>query len=228
MRTTLLITSLLLGCAATAAAQRPSRFALGPVAQFAHAWFDGHTDGALTVAGVAASVRVSRAISLEGELTSPGREITRSYEGTFVSYIPSPTPNPSLAEFDRWAPTARRTFEFDPGVGGTGMVVGRAPVHPRVTLAGRLGVSARRYTESSRFVVTRIPEGVDPTRVERDFAAQTVETIRGGMLVGVDADVALTRRFTVAPQVRIVYSGPSGFGNEYRELGLGITGRWQF
>ena len=65
MYLTIAVTSVLLGCAATAAAQPPSRFALGPVAQVSHAWFDGHTDGTLTVAGVAASVRVSRAIALD-------------------------------------------------------------------------------------------------------------------------------------------------------------------
>jgi hypothetical protein len=223
---TLLTTSLLLLGAATAAAQPASRFALGPVARVDHIYFDGHTDGTMPVAGIVASVRVSRAIAVEGEVTGGTRDVTRSYDGTFVSYPPSPSTN--LQDFERFAPTARRTFAFAPGLGATGMVVGRSGVSPRVTLAGRLGVSARRYVESSRFVVLAIPEGVDPARVARDFGAQSVETVRGGLLVGIDVDVALTARLAIAPQVRVVYSGPSGFGNQYRELGLGVAARWQF
>lgn len=235
MRPALLLTSILLVSRTIPAMAQspgltpsPGRVALGPVAQISQASFDGHTRGRLAVAGVAASVRLTRALAIEGEVTSPGREIARSDEGTFIAYIPSPSPNPDRAEFERWAPIARRTLGYAPGLGVAGMVVGHAPVHARVTLAGRLGLSARRYAEQSRFVVLSIPDGVDPARVARDFAGETRHTIRGGLLVGAGADVALTRRITVAPHIRLVHSGPSRFGSQYREIGFGVSGRWHF
>jgi hypothetical protein len=49
--------------------------------------------------------------------------------------------------------------------------------------------------------VLTIPEGVDPARVARDFRSTAVRTVRGG---------------------------PAGFGREHREIGFGVTGRWQF
>jgi hypothetical protein len=226
MSGTLLTTSLLLVGAATAAAQSPSRFALGPVARLDRVWLDGHTTGSTPVAGVAASVRVAKAIAVEGELTGAATDITRSYEGWFISYAAGP--NASREEVERLAPTARRTLDYEPGAGAAGMIVARGTISPNVSVAGRLGVSARRYTERSSYNVLTIPEGVDPARVARDFLPEAVRTVRGGFLAGVDVDIALTGRFTLGPQMRFVYSGPAGFGSEHRELGLGFTGRWQF
>jgi hypothetical protein len=195
------------------------------VARVDHVWLDGHTAGSTPVAGIAASVRVSGAIAVAGELTAAAQDIARSYEGWFISYAPQ---GASRAEIERLAPTARRTLDYEPGAGLAGMVVARAPVGRRVALAGRVGASARRYTERSSYQVLTIPAGVDPARVARDFQAQAVRTVRGGVLAGVDVEIALTGRVSVVPQMQIVYSGPAGFGSEHRELGLGCTGRWQF
>ena len=231
MRTTLLITSLLLGSAtfATSAAAQtpsPSRFAVAAVARIDHVYVDGHTDGTTPVGGVAASVRVSRAIAIEGELTGATREIARSYEGTFVSYAPSGST--SREEFERFAPRARRTLAYVPHLGAAAMVVARTAVNPRVGLAGRVGVASRGYSERSSYEVLSIPEGVDPARVARDFQPQTVETVRGGLLLGVDVDLGLTARFTLPLQMRVVYSGPAEWANQHREVGVGVSGRWQF
>ena len=134
MRTTLLITSLLLGSAtfATSAAAQtpsPSRFAVAAVARIDHVYVDGHTDGTTPVGGVAASVRVSRAIAIEGELTGATREIARSYEGTFVSY--APPGSDSREAFEHFAPRARRTLAYVPHLGGAAMVVARPAPDPR-------------------------------------------------------------------------------------------------
>jgi len=223
---TLLTTSLLLLGAATAAAQPPSRFTLGPVARLDRVSIDGHTTGTTPVAGVAASVRVSKAIAVEGELTGAAQDIARSYEGWFISYAQGP--NVSREEAERLAPTARRRLDYEPGAGVAGMIVARTAAQARISVAGRLGASARRYTERSSYNVLTIPEGVDPARVARDFQPQKVRTVRGGLLAGVDLDVALTGHFTLGPHMRFVYSGPAGFGSEHREIGFGVTGRWQF
>src|SRR5688500_205738 len=87
---TLVTTSLLLLGVATAAAQSPSRFTLAPVARLDRVWIEGQTTGTTPVAGAAASVRVSKALSVEGELTGAAKDITRSYEGRFISYAEGP------------------------------------------------------------------------------------------------------------------------------------------
>jgi hypothetical protein len=233
MRNILLITSLLPGLglsARSAAAQTPStppsRFTAAVVARIDHVYVDGHTDGTTPVGGVAASVRVSRAFAIEGELTGATGEIARSYQGTFVSYAPAGST--SREEFERFAPRARRTLAYVPHIGGAAMVVARTGINPRVSLAGRLGVALRRYSERSSYVVLSIPEGVDAARVARDFQAQTIDTVRGGLLLGVDLDLRLTARFALPLQMRAVYSGPAEWANQHREFGVGLSGRWQF
>jgi hypothetical protein len=223
---TLLTTSLLLLGAATAAAQSPSRFTVGPVARLDRVSLDGDTTGTTPVAGIAAGIRISKALAVEGELTGAAQDILRSYEGWFISYAEGP--NVSREEIERLAPTARRTLDYEPGAGVAGMIVARGTTHPRVSVAGRLGASARRYTERSSYMVLTIPEGVDPARVARDFQPEAVRTVRGGLLAGVDLDFALTRRFILGPHLRFVYSGPAGFGSEHREIGFGLTGYWRF
>jgi hypothetical protein len=226
MRGTLLIATVWLLGAASATAQSPSRFTVASVFRLDRVWVDGHTKGTTPVAGIAASVRITRAIAVEGELTGATRDISRSYEGWFISYAPGP--NATREEIERLAPTARRTLDYEPRAGVAGMIVARGAASPRFGVAGRLGVSARRYTERSSYLVLTIPPGVDPDRVARDFQPEAVRTVRGGVLAGLDVDMALTRRFTLAPSVRFVYSGPAGFGSEHRELGLGVTGYWKF
>ena len=233
MRNILLIASLLAGLALSArsaAAQTsstpPSRFTAAAVARIDHVYVDGHTDGTTPVGGIAASVRVSRAIAIEGELTGATREIARSYEGTFVSY--APPGSASRDDFERFAPRARRTVAYVPHVGGAAMVVARTVINPRLSLAGRLGVASRAYSERSSYVVLSIPEGVDPARVARDFQPQTVDTVRGGLLLGVDVDLPLTACLSLPLQMRVVYSGPAEWANQHRELGIGVSGRWQF
>ena len=173
---------------------------------------DGHTDGTTPVGGVAASVRVSRVARsrIEGELTGATREIARSYEGTFVSY--APPGSTSREEFERFAPRARRTLAYVPHLGVAAMVVARTAINARVGLAGRLGVASRGYSERSSYVVLSIPEGVDPARVARDFQPQTVETVRGGLLLGVDVDLGLTPRFTLPLQMRVRLQRPGRIG----------------
>ena len=100
------------------------------------------------------------------------------------------------------------------------MVVARTAVNARVGLAGRVGVASRGYSERSSYVVLSIPEGVDPARVARDFQPQTVETVRGGLLLGVDVDLALTASLHAAPADarRLQRPRPSG-ANQHREVG---------
>ena len=126
------------------------------------------------------------------------------------------------------APTARRTFGHAPGLGWSGALVARGRVAERVTMAARIGIAARRYTETSSYVVLTIPAGVDPARVARDFQDTAWSRTRGGLLFGMDAAIGVTNQLSIVPDVRFVYGGPARVGNNYREFGVGIRAGWRF
>jgi hypothetical protein len=211
---------------AAAAAQPASRFTAGPVVRLDRVFIEGDASGTTPVGGALATFSITKTYGIEGELTWASRAVERSYEGRFISYVQ--TPNPTREEIERAAPTARRTLRYTPGMGWSMAFVARGELSPRVSLAARAGAAARRYRQTSDYTILTIPEGVDPARVARDFQSSSSHKLRGGLLLGVDVPIAVSRRFAVAPEFRLVYGGPARVGDKYRELSLGVRGVWRF
>lgn len=210
-------TCLLLASGASALAQTPA-LAIGPIVQLDRLSLEGNADGSTFAAGFWVRVPVSRVVGVEAELTQAFGAFERSYEGNFILYPPAP------------GPVARRTVRYVPGIGGAGaVVIGRA-ISPRVALAGRIGVSARRVTEESTHLVLSIPSGNDPARVEADLRASdgTSVRVRGGLLMGLDVSVAVADRLSVVPTVHLVWGGPARIGDKYVEVGAGARVSWRF
>jgi hypothetical protein len=226
MRVSVLAAVVAAGVAATAAAQGQPRFQVGPVARVDRISLEGGAGGATFSAGLTAGVRLGRFLGVEAEITRASRRIERSYEGWFISYATNP--NATREEIERMAPTARRTLGYAPGLGWSGAFVVWGQASPRVRLGARAGFSARRYNQTSSYVMLTIPDGIDPARIARDFASEAHSRTRGGLLVGADAEIDLTKNVSLVPDVRLVYGGPARVGNKYREFGLGLRAGWSF
>lgn len=225
MRAFVLATVIVLGSVSGAAGQE-TRFAFGPVARVDRVYIEGGASGSTAVAGLQTTFRISRTFGVEAEVTGAQNRIDRSYEGHFVSYTTEL--HPSREEFERLAPTARRSLGYAPGAGWSVAATARGSMTPRVSLGAKAGVSARRYLETSSYTILSIPTGVDPARVARDFQNSASRRTRGGLLLGVDVAVAITPHIVVGPEIRFVYSGPARVGDKHRELGLGLRGAWRF
>ena len=221
-----LVAVLAVGLPAAASAQDSGRFQVGPVARIDKVSLEGGAGASVFSAGAGAELRIFRGFGIEGEITQASGDIGRSYEGWFVSF--NQDRNATRAEIEALAPTARRTLGYTPGLGGAAALVIRGRAGERVTVAARAGVSARRYDETSTFTVLNIPAGVDPAWVERQFIDSATSRTRGGLLVGVDAAIAVTDRLSIVPEVRYVYGGPAQVGNNYREFGFGTRAMWRF
>jgi hypothetical protein len=226
MTPTMIVAVSAIAIAASASAQDLPRLEAGPVARLDRVSFEGRTAGSTVAAGLGASVRLWRGIGVEAEVTQASGDITRSYEGWFVSYIEDM--NATRAEIEAMAPTARRTIDHTPGLGWSGAMAVRRRAARRVTMAARVGVSARRYQQTSSFVVLTIPQGIDPARVARDFQEETAVRIRAGLLFGADAAIELTKHLAIVPDVRVIYGGPAQVGNNYDEFGFGTRAVWRF
>jgi hypothetical protein len=230
MRLILLTTSLVLEFVTAALGQPVPKFEIGPVVRLDGVFVEGGASGGTTVVGVVTSFKISKTYGVEAELTQAWNRIERSYEGWFFSYAVDP--NATREEIERMAPILRRSLGYTPQLGGSAAFVARLARSPRVNLAVRMGVSARRYVETSAYQVLKLPEGVDPALFSKDFARNYRDSsqrgMRGGLLVGLDLSLAVTDRMSVGPEVRVVYGGPARIGYNHRELGLGARGAWRF
>jgi hypothetical protein len=226
MRPIVLTAFLLLGYVTSASAQTASRFEIGPVVRLDHVFVEGDMTGRSTVAGVVGTFKLSKTFGVEGEITQASNQLQQSREGWFVSYVT--TPNPTREEIERMAPTVLIARGLEPGIGWSAAFVARGDVVPRVSLAARVGLSARDYVESETYTILRFPDGVDPQRVANDYQNRSFNRARGGLLLGLDSSVVLTKHLSVTPELRIVYGGSAQIGNKYREVGLGARGTWRF
>lgn len=223
MRAVFMSAVLLAVFASSAPGQIRNRVEIGTVVRSDWLFVEAGGTGQSSVAGIVAGVALSARLGLEGELTAAAGGVTRSYEGWFISYAP---PNATREEIERLAPIARRTLRYRPGAGGGFAIVVRETLSPRVAIRGRIGLSGRSYGETSTYAVLRIPDGVDPARVARDFAPESGRRNRGGLLLGLGLPVRVTDRLQVEPEVRYLYGGPAQVGRKHREASAGVRGVW--
>jgi hypothetical protein len=216
----LLITAFLLMASIFAgpnAQAQTTRFQVGPVARIANIGFENSASGNATVTGLAARVMLTSRVGIDGDLTTTSSRITRSYEGTFISYAQA---GASREEIERMGVVARRDLHYVPGLGGSLALTGRTKVDG-VTLVFRIGGAARRYVETSDITILRVPEGIDPRLPEQTIRDERRETIRSGILFGVDAPMRVTRHIHVAPEFRAVLGGTPDGSRSYHEVSLG-------
>jgi hypothetical protein len=222
-----------LASVAVASAQTQPRFEIGPVARVDKVSIEGGVERVVPVLGAAGSIRLTKHWALEGELTQAGPgEFARSYEGVSISYAP---PDATRAEIERLGVRQRWRLGYRPGLGGWFGVSGGGQLAGPVDLKVRLGLASRSYEETRDELVLQIPEGIDPARVSGNLfqgsglsRSQKFSTQRGGLLMGVEMPIRVTRRLSLAPDVRYVYGGPAQIGSKHREVSFGFRAGWGF
>ena len=96
-------------------------------------------------------------------------------------------------------------------------------------MEGELTGAAQDIARSYEDWFISYAQGPDVSREEAERLAPTarrrLDYEPGGGVAGM---IVGRGHFTLGPYMRFVYSGPAGFGREHREIGFGVTGRWQF
>lgn len=162
---------------------------------------------------------------LDGEITTASGESRRSYEGDFISYA---GPDATRDEILRMAVIARRTTVNKAGLGYAAAVSAEARLTDKVKLAGRAGLSYRRYDYTDDTTVLRVPEGVTFAQAESQMPDDSGRRGRGGLLFGLSVPVRIVSHVYVAPEVRWVWGGPARVGNNYDEGTIGARLAWKF
>lgn len=215
---------MLLTVVANAGAQTASRLEVGPVMRFEKLSFDAGGGGTSAVAGVAARFRLTEHFGVEADVTTASSRVERSYEAIVTSTAPGGS---SREEIERLGVLARRDLTYVPGVGGSLALTARAKAGPRADVVFRVGGAFRRYLETSNYTVLRMPEGFNP-QTSQFLENKHNDTGRGGLLLGFDVPVRITRHLSVGPEVRIVWNGPPRLRKTHREFSIGTRVMWRF
>jgi hypothetical protein len=89
-----------------------------------------------------------------------------------------------------------------------------------------VGLTTRRFVETSAYTILSIPEGMDPADVARHFRDESYRLTTVGPVVGLDLSVAVMDHLSVTPEVLFGYGRWDFF--KYVELGLGVRAAWRF
>jgi hypothetical protein len=162
-----------------------------------------HVLGTAPGIGVAGGVRLTSRFHAEIELVRPAGTFFREYTGTSVSFA---GPGASRAEIERLGVVT--TFSYERRILHTvsGGIVFHARARGRWTPLFYAGVANQHVVNVSRRVPVRLPEGVDPVKLARVVPEEERHVRNLGALTGgVGVSLALTRRLSVMPDLRIDY-----------------------
>jgi hypothetical protein len=221
----ILAIALLLFCSAFTASAQTSRFQLGAVSRSENIALEGRGHGWITSTGIVTAVSVAPSVSVEAEITSATKRINRSYESGFMSIA---SPNSSREEIERLMISARRSLEYVPGAGGSVGIAAHVQKDARVGFSGRIGLSWRRYHETSTMTFLHVPEEITVEQAAAMLPNSQRTRMRGGLLLGLGVPIQLSTHLVAAPEVRWVWGGPARIASNYRELSAGARVTWRF
>lgn len=224
MRRTLAAALVLLFGAGTAMAQDDARWYAGGAIGAAQITADEVT-GTAPTAGLVIGFRLTRAFSLETDVSRGLRNFTRTYEGGSESFAP---PGSSFEEIERQAIRRRWHNEWSPTVNVAALAVWRSTAPSRVRAAAFAGVTASRYQEDRSSEVTFVPATVllPPGHPSLLPERQVSHRMRGGLTGGFMVPITLTGRLSVAPELSYTYGS---IGDErHNVFRTGVRVLWGF
>jgi hypothetical protein len=241
MRTVCVTMALIVGAVPMAFAQTSSRFEVASVARVDRVSVGGSEGGSIhsvmPVFGVVVTARLWKTWGIEGEITqAQGHEFGSFRDAALVSFAAT---GATREEINRLSVLYRISDGYIPRMGWSVAATARRGLTGRADVELRLGLATRRYVETFDYTVLRIPDGIDPSRLPRFTRGPTAptgagasngrfNTVRGGLLMGVDVPIRITKGLTVTSNVRYVYGLGSKKDDSHREASLGMRIGWRF
>lgn len=220
MRTALATILVLSVGVGTAAARGNSRWYAGGTAGASRIMAD-EVKGGSPSAGAVIGLRLTPAFSVEADVSRGLRKVTRTYEGTFISFAER---GASREEIERQAVHRRWHNEWSPTMNLAALAVWRSTSPSRVHPAVYAGVTVARYDEVYSSVVTALPDVVP---IAADHAnllpqRQSINRTRGGLTGGFMVPITITGALSVAPELRYTYGSIGDEKHNVLRAGLRI------
>ena len=167
-----------------------------------------HGDGTITGIGAGGAVRLTRFISVFGEITAGTGEVSDSYEADFVAN----------------GPILRRDRVWKAGVGTGFGVAFHTPVDQRAGVSLSIGLSGRSFDLTDTFTVVSLPQGW-PVASSTGAGTMASSGQQGGLTVALGVPINVTRRVVIEPEIR----GLRTLADEdFSEVSFGVKAGWRF
>jgi len=211
----------LVALAQPAAAQtRDPRVTVSAIGGREHVEVDGGS-GTFSIAGAAVRLRLTRFVSVQGDLTTGSGEAVDSYEGVFTTLGKAGDP---IEELERLGVVLRRDRVWTPGTGLAFGVAFHTPSTQRIGLSASVGWSGRELALVDTKTLIRLPPGW-PESMSTGAGQVRYSRQRGGPAASLAMPVNVTRRLFVIPEVRWV--GTIG-DEDFTASSLTIGAGWKF
>ena len=188
--------------AAAAAAQPQQRFYVGAEAGTFRNSAD-EVDGSSFSAGVLAGIAITPWLDAEVDVGRPASAFTRSYGGDALSasFAPAGSPREEIERFGVW-------LRYDKRRDVIASVSGAAIFHPsrgRIRPGLVLGVANHRVRDRTDYTPVRVGPSVDPAHPHARPRVETASHNKGGLTVGLNVAIAVSRHLAVVPDLRYDY-----------------------
>lgn len=198
------LTGGILGCAATAAAQGGSRFYAGATMGALNVSADD-VDGTSPSAGVMVGVGVLPWLDIEAEFAKPSDPFTRSYGGPDVLSMSFAPAGSTREERERAGIWLRYDKRREVALSFSTTAVFRPSVRGRVVPGLILGVTNHAVRNRTDYTPVRVGPDVNPSHTYASPHAETSTRNVGGLTVGANVMVMITRHLGLVPDLRYDY-----------------------
>lgn len=224
MRIALAVVLFLFHGVGTAVAQGTSRWYAGGAFAASRIAAD-EVRGTSPTAGGVFGFRITPAFSVEADITRGLGKVTRTYEGTSISFA---GPGASREEIERQAVHRRWRNEWSPTTNLSALTVWRSTGPSRVSAAAYVGLTFARYREEYSSEVTALPAVVPLPANHPSLLPQrqVINRMRGGLTGGFMVPITIVGRLSVAPEFRYIYGS---IGDEkHNVFRTGVRVLWGF
>jgi hypothetical protein len=184
-------------------------------------------NGSTVAAGGAAGFSIRPWLDVEGELVAPAGAFTRSYGDTDTLSVSYASAGSSQAEIERLGVWLRYDHRRDITASASAVAIFHTPIEDsRITPGLIVGLTWQRARHRTDYTPLRIGSGLDPTD-RRALPSHEVSTrTLGGLTVGVNLAVTVTRQLAIVPDLRYDYGS---IGDEINNtLRSSVRAVWRF
>lgn len=183
-------------------------------------------DGTSPAASIVGGVRLLPWLDLEADVTVPSEVFTRSYGSTDELSLSFAPPGSSREEIERMGIWLRYDKQRDVTMSFSTVVIFHPSEKLRVSPGVVVGITSQRVQDRTDYTPLRLGAGLPPDHRYASAWTESGSRVMGALTCGGQLRIAVTRHFTIVPDLRYDYGS---IGDEINNtLRVSVRTMWKF